>query len=630
MNSHRVSKVRSLLSALIAALLIMLLLLTPRVAGADTPRVDATLDRNVVTLGDTATLTVNVTGSGQISDPRLPSLPAFTVYAAGRSQNVMVVNGTVSSSMSIHYILTPRQVGKYTIGPIQVDANGQTAQTSALSIEVVAGGAQARAPAPKPLPPPWPSVPRAYPRRQGPTPDLRGRGPAFVTASVDTKTPYVGQAITYTLRFYHSSGVTLRSNEFPNTTGFINEDLPPEKTYTTVIDGRPYQVNEVRVALFPTVEGAYKIGPDRLICRIMMNFAPHVPHVPHLPGFDDDDFGRVFGEVTERELKTDPIKVTVRPLPAEGRPDDFTGAVGNFVLDSHIDGAGRAKLGQALNLELTLTGEGNVNLIQALRLPPTPGFKTYPPVTSGSLSKEDYKVTGTRKFTFVLVPTKEGTLELPPISVSYFDPKGDGRYHTLTTKPMRIAVAPRPGSAPPLSGGSPATGAPIAPQAPALDNLDNGGLRPIHLQSALTSPQDLLSSPWFRAAQLVPLGVAGLALLLWGPRIPRRARPPRRGAALRRAQARLRQLPDDGALSSVMYEYLSDKLGTRATGLSRRELLETLQARGVSQHEVEQLEELLAASEHARYAPTQPEISAVRGRRNDVETLLTQLERSLR
>lgn len=602
-------------TALLFAALLSLVLASPVFAQDLT--VEAAVDRSSVTAGETVTLQVTVRGAGDIEPPRLPPLPQCTVHAAGQAQNVSIVNGEVSTSLTMTYLLTPRKVGTFTIAPVRVRAGGREAASQPLQIDVTAaangmGGGTPSFPSslPHPSSPPGfpsvpsqvgvPSFPRSFPR---PTAEPEGRGPAFVTAEVDTHTPVVGQVITYRLKFHHAAGVSLlRSAQYPNTTGFLAEDLPPERTYTKVVDGRTYTVNEVRIAMIPTAEGHYEIGAAHLTCRVPVSLG-------------EDDFG-MLTTMTEKELETEPVAVDVKPLPA-GRPQDFSGGVGRFTLSSRLDEAADAKVGRAMNLVLTVTGEGNVKMVQAPRLPAMPGLRVSDPVAGTSVGTSGDKVSGSRTFTVVVVPTKPGRLTLPAVTMSYYD-AATATYKTVSTAPISLSVAPGTASA---ADASPAAVAPV-PQAA----TDPRGLRPLHESTSLTPRAPIWRSPVFRALQLVPLALLVLAAGRWGPRLRTRERRARRGDALRRAQASLRGVSAIASLPPVLYSYLTEKLGASVSGMTSDALLDALRARGVSDTECAQLSRLLAAAEQARYAPMQPAPDATVG---EADHLLTQLERSL-
>lgn len=602
-----------------ARLVALLLLASLGAARADDLRVDATVDRASASVGEAITLQVTVEGGGEIDEPQLPNLAQFSVYPAGRAQNVRIVNGDVSVSVTLTYLLTPRQAGTFPIGPVRVRAGGREAASAPLTVEVSKANAGTSPPPvtsryPS-MPPGFPALPPGFPAPPFPggrmripamptaTPEPEGRGPAFVTAEVDTASPVVGQTVTYSLKFFRTPGVELtRQAQYPNTTGFLTEDLPPERTYTKVVEGRTYTVNEVRIAMVPTAEGHYEIGPAHLVCRVPFTFG-------------DDDFDSVLSTASEKELETTPIAIDVRPLP-EGRPADFTGGVGQFTLSASVDAVASARVGQAMNLEIAVKGNGNIKMVQAPRLPAMPGFRVSDPVASTDAGARDGRVTGTRKFTVVLVPTKEGKLTVPPVTMAYYDPAA-GAYKTLTTKSIPLAAAPGT-LAPAVSTTSSQTAGP---------KTDARGLRAVRDDATLgAAPPDLGRSTTFRLLQLVPLAVLAGALLLWGPRLRRRARRPRPGDALRKAQASLRTVSEMGGLTPVLYAYLTEKLGAPVAGMRAAELIEALAARGVSPAERNQLERLLAAADQARYAPMQPPVHASV---TDAQQLLVQLERSL-
>ena len=342
----------------------------------------------------------------------------MTAEATGTSQSTTIVNGQTSSSLTTEYTLTPVRSGSSTIGPITATVDGRSLASTPLHLEVSGSATSTGAP---------PAV--------APSPGS-ARGPAFVTAEVDNKTPYVGQPIHYVLRFYHSGGAKLIGQaQYPTTTGFINKESLPPRSYEATVGGRAYRVEEAGITLLPTSAGSFEVGSTRLRCSMPIEGPP----LRGAPGsasvglaLDQDLLGLLAGS-DQKELSTPPVAVTVRSTPAEGRPDDFTGAVGHPLLQASLDRA-RARVGEAVSLELVLKGP-DLDLVEAPPLPDMPGLRM-----AGSLSNS---VTGERRFTVTLIPTQPGKLEVPAITMSVLSPSNN-RYERLTTAPLTLKVDPGP------------------------------------------------------------------------------------------------------------------------------------------------------------------------------------------
>src|SRR5439155_14827185 len=149
-------------------------------------------------------------------------------------------------------------------------------------------------------------------------------------------------------------------------TGFWTEDLPPQRTFTAQVKGIPYSVTEVRAALFPSVPGKARVGSASLTVNLE-NFGSDP--------FGSQFFAQFFGRGEEKTLRTEPISITVKPLP-EPKPAEFKGAVGEFTLSAQVD-KGKITVGQPLTLTLTVSGRGNIKSLPDIALPSLANFRTF-------------------------------------------------------------------------------------------------------------------------------------------------------------------------------------------------------------------------------------------------------------
>src|SRR5207302_5111976 len=164
----------------------------------------------------------------------------------------------------------------------------------------------------------------------------------------------------------------------------------------------------------------------------------------NLENFGTDPFGsnffaQFFGRVEEKVLRTEPIGITVKPLP-DPKPSGFKGAVGEYSLTAQVDKQ-KLAVGEPLTLTLTVAGKGNIKSLPDLTIPPLTNFRTFDANAATNIEKKDGEVTGSKVFKTVLIPTASGELVIPPVPFAYFDTSADV-YRTVKSHPLVIHVSP--------------------------------------------------------------------------------------------------------------------------------------------------------------------------------------------
>lgn len=559
------------------------LLFFSRAARAGDLVFEASVDRSSLTMEDTLTLQLTLSG-GRVSLPRpdLPEIPGFRASFAGQSQNFSYMNGEVSNQIVFTYLLAPQAPGSYTLPAFSLTVGGQNLSTRPLPVTVQAAG----------------SAPPAVPHSRNPGPASAPGRDLFVTTTVDKKSVTVGEAVTLTFRFY--SGAPLLSQpryQPPDTTGFLAEDLPPQRQYVERVDGRSYQVVELQTALFPSASGRLTIGPGALECSVR-DFSRD----PFGGGF----FGDVFGGGRSVVLRSDPIVIQVAPVPTAGRPASFQGDVGRYSLSASLDKTD-VQVNEPVTLTVTVSGEGNIKALSAPQLPDLHGFKIYETLSSLNIDKKDRRVAGSKVFTTLLKPEVTGTLALPPLEFSYFDP---GRKKFETVKGRSLSVVVRPGAAGSASAFPAEGGAPVLPAEGV--KVMGPDIRFIKTAGRLGSRR----RPFMGSSlALGLLGVPGFVFLsLWTgwaihrrsltDQTGRRSRGARRRAA--KAVAALREPHAPAALEKlhrVYWEFLSQKAGIPAQGCTSAQLKSVLETHGVSHATQNKGLSLGESFDRARFAP---------------------------
>jgi len=407
---------------------IILLILATGLCYAEDISISADVDREAIALGEHLSLTIIINGSiSNIPNPRISALDGFTTYSSGRSRNISIINGKMTSSVSFTYILIPNDVGEYTLGPFTVDYKGKTYSAGQIDIKVLPrSGTEPQAPA------------RTYPQASAePDPGTASgerRDELFIETYVDKLTSFVNEQITLTFLFYQS--VNLFENPAykpPSTTGFWTEDMPPQKKYYKIIDGKRYLVTEIKTALFATSPGEFTIGPARLeasvedLERFFSRSASN--------RFDRDPFS-MFRRGKPIILTTDPITVQILPLPEEARPLDFKGDVGSFNITAGVD-KDTVEENQPVTLKIKIKGKGNIKTVSSPDIPEISDIRFYDSGSSENISKSNYVVQGEKIFEKVIIPKTEGRFTIGPIGYSYFDPTAK-RYIEKTISPIVI------------------------------------------------------------------------------------------------------------------------------------------------------------------------------------------------
>lgn len=381
--------------------------------------VDATVDRNVVNVGGTMRLTITVSGATDVTRPDLGDLTGFEVMGSSTSQNISMVNLKVTRSVSIIYTLAAIGEGNFTLGPFTVRAGDAIGETEPINVRVVSASAGTQSAKPSGTP--------------GEAADSEN---AFAMSAVDKQRAYVGEQITYTLRFAYRLRM-LKGMEFipPEHTGFWYEDLGDEGPVIEVIDGRQFYVVTKKLAFFPISSGTHTIGESGI--RYVAESRDAFSRDP-FSLFGRDPFGRLHGR--EGVAMSDPVSIHVLPLPEVGRPGDFSGAVGSFEVTSRATRR-EVKAGESITLVVKVSGSGNLKSVADLPEPEVPGFRVFAPKSQQTLSAEHGVVGGEKRFEFVLVAQEPGNFTIDGIGLTYFD-TAKNRYTTAKAAPIAISVLP--------------------------------------------------------------------------------------------------------------------------------------------------------------------------------------------
>jgi hypothetical protein len=593
-------------------------------AAAQEVAVRARVDRTQIAEGDELILTVDISGPSieQAGPPDISRIEDFEVAGGpSRSHRFQWINGRTSTTISFAYVLRSRGPGRRLIPPLGLLVQGRTYRTEAIAIEVVPGPAGGAGP---PGVPPAVGPGRGFPPRPQPGTRAPAAPAVLLRADVEPRTVYVGQQVTLRVHLDTQPEVlNIGLKDTPTFPGFWAEDikLPENLEMKRVqIGNEPYnEYTLLKKALFPTGSGTLTIPSLTYQVQIRRRGADPIESFFFTP---TDTLTR----------RTEPIAVRVEPLPAAGRPAEFSGAVGQFQLSVTADRQ-EARVNDAVGLKIRVTGEGNLNAVNTLPLGTLTDFKQYAPRVTSSSSFHGDRLRSERVWDYVLIPLAPGAQAIPPVRFSYFDPRA-GSYRSVGSAPITIQVARGPEGA---AGGV----------LPSLVQRDVRALRrDIHYIKPATGglrdrSRPLHRSPLFAALLVLPVA-ADVGILAWARRRHRwqatarvrRERRARRLARRRFKEARRRLTPSTSRafyaeVARALAEYVADKFDVAAAGLTHDRIEDLLASRGVPDDLRAAFHRCLEACDYARFAPAASGPAEMQQTLERAEGTLVALERAL-
>ncbi len=605
-------KTRLLIIIVIVLLWAIPVLLGACFAQAQSISIRSSVNKTSLTLDDHLTLSVVIEGSniGSLSDPELPNLDAFSVVSSSQGSNFSWINGKISIAKTISYILSPLETGIFTIPPIKILQGKKTYQTHPITITVFqTSSSPSPSPSPKGKRQISPSTPK--PSKQKPRSDQQKQGNIFITNTVDKTQVYVNEQIILTFGFYRR--IELWRNPTysqPPLEGFWAEDLRESPSIIEMVNGKQYRVQEIKKALFPMSAGKYTIGPATLTYQT-----------------------RFFSR--SQTLKTKPITIEVLPLPNKEKPKNFQGVVGNYTLSTSVDYQ-ICTQNEPLTFHIKIEGTGHIESIPEPEFPEGEGFQKYETTSAQSISKQE-RVEGEKTFDFLLIPRKTGSLQIPSIDFSFFNPQ-DKKYHSLTTKPISVTVAPAQNAPFEASTSTPKQAKQLIDKQEIT--LMQEDIRYIKVNiKKLKKNNFIFENRIYWCIILIPL--MGLFLCFWIDRRKQKLQGDLRYARLRKAHrlakknlrnARTHDKKGEekefyAAIAKSLADYVADKLNVQAAGLTNRSIAEQLQAIGVPEETLKALQNCLDACDYARFAPTNGDAKARKNLLAKAENVILKTEK---
>lgn len=386
--------------------------------------------------------TVNSSKPSDFKAPTFQNVNILGGPSTSRSSSISIINGkrTDNSSTSFVFWLQSITTGKITIPSARVKVDGKLYTTKPMTISVEDNPSMSQRAA---------NNPNATTQSQQPTVKVIDDKAVFVRAIPSKSKVVKGEEVVISYKIYTLVPVSeYQVDKFPSSQGFWVEELDNQLTPTLekeVIDGKVYQVATLRkVLVYPQKSGTLHINPMGLeIVAHLQTGTTRRQRVstgdPFFDAFFNDPFFSHSSPVFERvnkKLKTNALSIEVEELPQSD--ESFLGAVGQFEISSSID-TSFCRTNEAITLSYTVSGKGNLTLIENLKLALPDEFEVYDPNITDNISKTAAGQSGSRTFQYIIIPRVEGNYSIPELNFTYFDPQ-TREYKTLTTEGYDLKI----------------------------------------------------------------------------------------------------------------------------------------------------------------------------------------------
>lgn len=562
---------------------------------------------DVVAVNEQFNVTFIIEGEKSPSDFQWSSGDDFQLVwgpQKGSSSSIQIINGKRSSShqTTFTYILIPKATGTFQLPAATALLSGDRISSTQASIQVVSDGASSSQSSGK----------NGGKSSGGGQTSSTGSGEIssndlFMRLSLSRTEVVIGEPITATLKIYQRANVVGFENaKFPTFNGFWSQEtyVPNNIEFKREsLDDKIYNTAVLRTyVLIPQQSGTITIDPAELVCLVNIRTAPSTSN-SLFDSFFQDEYRTIRKRVT-----TPAVKVKVNPLPA-GQPASFGGGVGNFGISARLT-TDNLKTHDAASLIITVSGRGNVALLEEPKVNFPPDFEVYDTKTTENTDKSNGGTSGSKSFEYPFIPRSHGDFTIDPVEYSYYDVNA-GKYVTLRTEPLHVKVAKGKGG----------DSTPVTTVNSGVERKDVKSLAD-DIRFIFTGKPGLSGSGSFFVGSvffwiLLALMILGATSVYLAFRKVAAMRADVAGTKNRRAtkmaQKRLKQAGEylDKNLYAAFYEelhkaligFVSDKLNMDMSEISKDNIASALTEGGVSEEQTKAFTDLLDACEFARYSP---------------------------
>lgn len=519
--------------------------------------------------------TINKPGADNFSPPNFTNFKIIGGPSQAISQSW--INGKASFSQSYSYIVQPKRKGELIIPVASIELDGKTYTSDPVKIIVL--------------------DPVDVPKDPN-DPNYIAEQNIHLVAEVSKADPYVGEGVYVEYKLYVSQNISVNDftiTESPQYSGFWNQDIKinelriKQGTY----NGEQYRYVVLKKALLiPTKSGKLAIDPMKMDVVI------------GVPTGRGDFFGNPIIRNITRDFASAKKTINAKALPKLGKPENFTGAVGdfNFTVVTNRD---ILKSNQSAQLRATVSGTGNLKLFELPEITTPAELEIYTPEQKENVRIAATGLRGSVSKEYTIVPLYKGKYKVPNVSFSYFNPKEE-KYYTLSSEDLFIDV---------LEGKELVTNSDNTTVLKKDVATTGNNFRYIQTKTTLVSrePSDFFKSTWYYVLLLLPfLAIPiGIAIAKRNERLNNDVMGQKLRKADRLAKRYLSKAQKElgkkeafyEALERALHNYLKAKLGIETSEISRDKISTLLSEKQIDSATISGFIAVLDNCDLARYTP---------------------------
>lgn len=543
-----------------------------------------------------------------------PSFEGFNVVGGpftSSSSSISMTNAGVTRTVrnTYTYALQASREGTFRIGAASLTVKGNKVSSEPFDIKVLpddgshsGGGSGAYSDT---------DTDQGQSRQSSNDPEVSGKD-LFLKVVPSKKSVYVGDQVVLTYKFYTRVPVSSLSVEkMPSYAGFWTKDISDNsgsslRQTNEYINGIEYTVAEIqKMVIVPQRSGSLTLDPMTIECVAQIRTeSRRRSNDPFDIFFNDPFFGGNIKNV-QKSLSSSTLTIDVKSLPVADKPESFAGAVGNYNFKSEIDKT-EVSTNDAFTLTYTVSGQGNIELLQMPTPSFPPDFEVYDPKITTSTDRSAQGLTGWKKAEYLVIPRRAGSFSIPAAEFSFFDP-ATGTYQTLSSEAYALNV--KKGKDSDQGGVYVSNQEDIKYLGSDIRHImrDDAKLRPMHTTffGSITYFIILLA--------LLVLFVILLLVLKKREQLTQDTAANRNRKADKVARGRLKnamqylKAKDQEKfyveMSQALWGYIADKMGIERSKLSMDTVSETMKGKNVPDDLTQQFVDTLNSCEFARFAP---------------------------
>ncbi|WP_320814290.1 BatD family protein [Flavobacterium sp.] len=563
---------------------ILALLFFPLMCLAQEVKFEAATQKDSYSLNERFVISFTINNEADNFVP--PNFSDFNVQGPmmnkGGASSIEFVNGRLITKRILQtqfvYYLVAKKKGKFFINPAEFEFEDKIYKSNPLTINITDAV----------------EVPK-----DTNDPSYLAENGVHLIAEVSNSNPYLNEPLTvvYKILVNPAFGVAnMREVKTPKYNGFWNQELELQQLQPQTVNyqGKEYKMLILKkVVLYPLEKGTQLIEPLSLSMDIEMQMRKRF-----------GPLSRIVIESVPKTVTAGSKTINVKPLPENGKPADFTGAVGNFLFKVKPSKT-KLKTGESFDLEIAVSGNGNLKLFDLPKTEFPSAFEVFDPQHKEEVKTPLSGMNGKISDTYTIVPQFKGKYTIQPIQFSYFD-LGSKTYKTITSEEITIDVLDNPNFT--------ATSSPIASNKKEV--IKNNVFQFIKLNSNFESvtKKDFLGSNLFYTLLFAPLLLIPIVILakkkkeaidadVFGNRVKRNNRLAKKFLSDAKKQMG-NKVPFYMAMEKALHNFLKAKLYIETSEMSKENIQEMLREKQANENDVEQFMQLMNDCEFARYTPS--------------------------